>query len=330
MAILQRAKSSVFGLVTDLSQLQTNIDNEAGTRSANAGTLASLTGTVKTSLVGAINEAISTTGTLDSDTLKKASNLSDVTDATTSRSNISVYSTDEVDLAINNAKLALGTNYVVATITERDALTDLTVNDNVHVSDDGDGQWAKYLVSAITDGVGSTSTYVKISDQTALENSMSASSIKASYESNANTNEYDDTEQTKVSNLSVTTPIDLDKVIQSDELITDLSGAVSDIQISSALAMKNYADAAATAGGSVPRLEILTVSGSSITLTDFPKNGVNGILNFGTVRYIDGNGVAYDAPVIATADPYVYTISTNVADEWNTYNIQIQYLYTIV
>ena len=51
-----------------------------------------------------------------------------------------------------------------------------------------------------------------------LENSISKESIKAAYELNDDTNAYTDAEQAKVGFVSVTSAIDLDKVIQNDEL----------------------------------------------------------------------------------------------------------------
>jgi hypothetical protein len=47
---------------------------------------------------------------------------------------------DYTDTEIDAAKLALGTNFSVADITERNALQDLTIGDIVFVADDGDNK----------------------------------------------------------------------------------------------------------------------------------------------------------------------------------------------
>lgn len=99
---------------------------------------------------------------------------------------------DYADAEIDAAKLALGTNYSVADITARDALTGLTVGDLIFVTDDGDTKWAQYKVTAITDGDGSTSTFEKIMDEDIYLNAISASAIKTAYESNADTNALTD------------------------------------------------------------------------------------------------------------------------------------------
>lgn len=71
----------------------------------------------------------------------------------------------------------------VANIAARDAYN-ITAGFNVFVNDDGDGKWAVYY--ATTSGV--AATYVKLSDPDLLNAVMSAASIKAAYESNADTN----------------------------------------------------------------------------------------------------------------------------------------------
>lgn len=87
------------------------------------------------------------------------------------------------DNQIDAAKLALGTNFVVADTTEADALTDIGIGDIVFVADNGDGKWAQYKVSQVDPTV-----FTKIMDQDVMLNAISASSIKSAYESNADTN----------------------------------------------------------------------------------------------------------------------------------------------
>jgi len=112
------------------------------------------------------------------------------------------YTKTEIDTAINNAQLALGTNYSVADLTARSALTDLTVGDNVFVADDGDTKWAIYKVTAITDGSGSTSTFEKIMDEDVYLNAQSATAILTSIKTVASTlNDYGITDATPSSHI---------------------------------------------------------------------------------------------------------------------------------
>jgi hypothetical protein len=104
----------------------------------------------------------------------------------------------ERDAAILAAQLALGTNYTVADLAAKDALTDLTVGDKVFVQDDGDGKWAQYWVVAVTDGGGASSTFEVVMDKDTYLNANTATGIKSTYESNADTNAFTDVEKTSV------------------------------------------------------------------------------------------------------------------------------------
>jgi hypothetical protein len=141
-----------------------------------------------------------------SEVLLKANNLSDLPNTGQARTNLDVYSTAEVDALISGAQ----NGFNVADIPARDALTGLLVSDRVFVSDDGDGKWALYLVTAITNGQGSTSTFQKIADQDLFDNAMTAGAIKAAYESNPDTNAYTDADKQKVDYITVTQPVNLD------------------------------------------------------------------------------------------------------------------------
>lgn len=114
----------------------------------------------------------------------------------------------ERDAAIQAAELALGTNYTVADNAGKDTLTGLTVSDKVFVTDDGDGKWAQYWVTAVTDGLGSTSTFEVVMDEDTYLNSNSAASIKTTYESNANTNEFNDDEKFRLTYVDQDVTVD--------------------------------------------------------------------------------------------------------------------------
>jgi hypothetical protein len=144
---------------------------------------------------------------LDSVVVKKANNLSDV-NAASARGNLDVYSKSEVQSLVAGAEDA----YSVASLTARGALTGLKVSDRVFVTNDGDSKWALYIVTAVTDGKGSTSTYTKVADEDLFTNALSKEAVKSAYESNANTNVFTDAEKTKVGHITVTQAVNLDTI----------------------------------------------------------------------------------------------------------------------
>ena len=327
MAILMRHKSSIFGLETDLLNLSTSISNEASARQAADGDLALLSTTAKSDLVSAVNELFTTAGEVSNASLQISQNLADLADAAAARTNLGVYSTGEVDTAISQAQLAMGTNFNAPDIASRDAMTGLDVADRVFVADDGDTKWALYKVGTV-DASGAGTSWLKVMDQDALENSISKEAIKTQYEMNPDTNAFTDAEQTKVGFVSVTQAIDLDDAVLKAELVQDLATSSPVDQAVSAAQVKAYAEEAARLGGSSTAKEELVVTSGAITLTNAPKDGVASVMNFGTVRYTDANGVSYDAPVVGTADPLVYTVSTDTAGQWDGFTVQVQYSYT--
>jgi hypothetical protein len=142
---------------------------------------------------------------IDSEVVKKANNLSDV-NASSARTNLDVHSKTEVNALISGAEHAKS----VADTAGREGLSGLKIGDRIFVADDGDGKWAIYLVTAITDGEGTTSTYEKIADEDLFSNAISATAVKAAYESNADTNAFSDAEKAKVGHISVSQAVDLD------------------------------------------------------------------------------------------------------------------------
>jgi hypothetical protein len=121
--------------------------------------------------------------------------------------------------------------------------------------------------------------------------------------------------------------IDAAKLAKASNLsdLVDVSVARTNIDVYS----KGETAAAITAGGATPMNEVVTVASGKVVLTYAPKSGVNGIMNFSTVRYTDSNGVSYDAPVIATANTKEFTVSTDTAGQWDGYSVQVQYLYSL-
>lgn len=327
MGILKRHKNTVYGLNSDLSDLNDQISTETQDRKGQVGTLDNLTTTEKTSLVKAINEVQTSVDNTSDSALMRDNNLSDVKSVQDARTNLNVYSTTEIDDAIGAAKLDLGTSYTVDDITARDLLEDLDVQDRVFVKDDGDTKWAIYKPDAIDSESGAVTGWTKLSDQDSLDNSISAPALKAAYEKNADTNAFTDAEKQKVGYLSVTEGVDLDDAVLKAELVQDVDGTASTTETASVDAIKQYALGAASVGGVRTTVETVAVAGDTITLSHEPHNGVNGIMNFSTVRYIDENNVAYDAPVIASADPKKFVVQTDSMDQWDLNDVKVQYVY---
>lgn len=224
-------------------------------------------------------------------------NIGDLTALSTTEKASLVAAINEIQTVVGNLESGNGTQYVVADITERDGLTGLTVADTVFVQDDGDGKWALYKPGAV-DGSGVGSDWVKLNDEDSLTNALSASSIKTAYESNTDTNAYTDSEKAKLGLISITEELDL------DQLAADVAASTS----------------------VTPVTETLTVTSGQITLSNAPRNGVAGIMNFGMVRRtVDGS--SEDASVAATGTPELFDVETDTAGAWDGDSVTVQYLY---
>lgn len=316
MAIIKRHKSSVFGLVDELNSLDSAIGAESLARATQVGDLEQLQTQAKDSLVNALNEALVTAGE-SSSALKIASNLADLADVAEARTNLDVMSVTEVNEAIAVAGVALGTNFNVADITARDALQDLDLADRVTVQDAGDGKWAIFAPAVIEDGV--VTSWMLLFNQDKLEAELTAEGVKQLYESNADTNAFTDADVAKLGEALVTGDVVLE---------IDPEDVYAANQVPSVSALVAYvAESSPEAPVLAVAKETVVVAGSTITLAHAPKNGTAGVLNFATVRHIDGDGIAYDAPVVVTAEPTEFTISTDTADQWDGLSVQVQYMY---
>ena len=325
-----RHKNTVYGLNTALTTLEGAITSEANARAAQVGELVNLETTDKTNIVAAINEVATASTSVSDSSLQIAANLSDLDDVVVARTNLAVYSQAEIDAAIADAKIALGTNFTVADIAARDALENLDIQDRVLVLDDGTGKWAQFKPLTFNETTGLGETWLKLADQDALANSITAPALKVAYESNEDTNAYTDADQLKVSYITVTEAIDLAEVMYKADLVQDLVGASGTATSASVTAIKSFALGAASIGGPTAIMEDVVVAGENITLTHAPRNGVNGILNFGTVRLmedVEGTMLAYDAPVTATADDKVFKVETNTENQWDLKTVKVQYIY---
>lgn len=323
MSIIKRNKSTVFGLNEDLVNLGQGLADEIQERKAVTGELESLETSTKSSLVDAINELKGSVG--EGGGLDKGQNLADLTDIAAARSNLDVLSTDEVLSAIDNAKLALGTNHVVGNLVERDALTDLDTADTVFVKDIGDGSWALFKPAEITDGV--VVDWVTLNSQLNAGSGMTPEGIKAAYESNSDTNAFTDDDKVKLGLISVVEEVFLNPEILNKTMATELGEESTEEELVSAKVVYDYVNSLSLSGGPSPVIENVVVEGDSITLTHAPVGGVGGILNFSTVRYLDDDNVSWDAPVVATGTPNVFTVSVDVPGEWDGKTVTVQYLH---
>lgn len=176
---------------------------------------------------------------LDTAVVKKANNLSDV-NATSARTNLDVFSKTEVQNLVAGATDA----YSVADTTAKNALTGLNISDRVFVTNDGDSKWALYIVTAVTNGNGSTSTFSKIADEDLFTNAISKEAIKSAYESNSNTNAYTNAEKSKLAFLGVTQAVNLDQV-ESDTATALSNAATAQSTANSATTLANTAQSTA-------------------------------------------------------------------------------------
>lgn len=311
MAVLQRSKNTIYGLNSDLSALALADATELARAQAAEAALTQAVAdeklraeTAEAALQSAINaEAEARVAAIAAEELAR-------------------------EASIEAAKLALGTSYRVADRAERDALTDLTLNDTVRVLDDGDGKWVVYQPAAV-DAAGVATGWDVLMDADTYLNANTKEAIKSAYESNADTNAFTDAEQAKVGFIGITKTRDLDKLIQSDELVVDgtLTGA-TDVQIASALAVKTYVAESVRVGGAVFKTESLIVANDKILLAFAPKDGL--VFNFNTVRHVDGNGVAFDVPVMRDPSDLsgkTYILSPDLTGEFDAKSVLVQYAH---
>ena len=170
-------------------------------------------------------------------------NLEDLPDKQKARENLTVYSIDEVESFVNNAitNFAKGVGSWKGEVANLDELHNLTTDtivngDTVKVVDNGDEHWAIY--KALVDDQ-SNIIWEKVYDENDSLG-FSASEVKALYESNPDTNSFTDLDKNKLGNITITSPINLDKVVETDGLATELTGEGSDTVIPSTSLIYRY------------------------------------------------------------------------------------------
>lgn len=323
MAILRRNKSTIYGLNQELLDLAASIANETQTRAAEVGDLSTLEVVGVDNLTAAINALLTTVTENGADALSRSENLNDLDDKQAARTALELLTDTEIADRITQAQLALGTNFTVATIAERDVLEDLDNDDRILVLDGGEGTWVQYKPLTIDGETGLVTDWLVLMSEEVLQRVMSAAAIKAAYESNDDTNAFTDAQAAKLDGIDET------DIQAKSALIQDLAvGGDDTANAPSAAAVRNYTQAQVAEGGALPKLETVVVTDNQVTLTEVPREGIAGILNFGTVRWLDTDGSSWDAPLIPTGDPKVFVVSADEVNQWDGNSVSVQYLYT--
>lgn len=229
-----------------------------------------------------------------------------------------MYSKSEVQSLVSGADNA----HSVATITERNALTGLKVSDRVFVTNDGDSKWALYIVTAVTTGTGSTSTFVKIADEDIFTNAISASAIKSAYESNANTNVFTDAEKAKAGHITVTQAVNLDTMesglvtttTTANTALTNANAAAS--AASTAQSTANSANSAAAAAQSTANTAVTNAATAQTTANTAVSNANAAASAAATAQSTANTANAAAAAAQSTAN----TAVTNAATAQTTAN----------
>jgi hypothetical protein len=239
----------------------------------------------------------------ESEVLKKINHLSDVNSGN-ARTNLEVYSKSEVLALLSGGS----SGHIVATNTEKQSLTGLSLTDRIFVQNDGDGKWALYIVIAITDGSGATSTFEKIADQDLFVNALSSDAIKLSYESNANTNCFTDAHLNSLSNISVSSQVDLDQLVTTLNSTTQTAND-ADLQSQNAQAIAQNAAIAAAAAQTTADQALSQVSSSTGTLTQIKEQFTN-LMGASNTEQI----VSLSNPIAQGVTPLVYCNGVMITD----------------
>jgi hypothetical protein len=177
------------------------------------------------------------------------------------------------DSEIVLAKTALGTNFVVADLTARDALVDLTVGDNVFVEDAGNQRWAQFKVTDTDPNV-----FTLLMNQTVLINAIDGPGVKSIYESNADTNAFTDALLSKLNNIETNATDD-----QNAEEVPFTSVNISSLNVQEAID-ELYGD--------------IFITKASNTILAGPVTGASGTASFRTL--VEADIPSLDASTIAT------------------------------
>jgi hypothetical protein len=303
MAIITRNKATVFGLTTDLANLVAA--DAAELARAQAAELVLTTNLAAEATTARDAELLLTTNLAAEATTARAAEAAELTRATAAETVLQTNITTE-EAARIASDLALGVRI-----------------DNALSNLDG----------AALDSLTEIVTAFQAADQT-LNGAITT--LAAS----AGTGLSDEVARATAAELLLTTNLAAEattaraaELLLTNNLATEVTARGTD-EAAQTVMLKAYTDEAVRVGGAVDKTEMVTVgTGDKIVLSFAPKNGMDSIGNFQTVRYVDTNGWAYDADLILDGTDVsgkTFIVSTNEAGEWNGKSVKVQYKYVAV
>jgi len=155
-----------------------------------------------------------------------------------------------------------------------------------------------------------------LTDWTVVQSNLDAASIKVLYESNANTNEFDDAEQTKLSNISISQPVNLD-TIESDTATNNAKVGITPTQASDITTNNAKVSNVISLGDGLVAQDITDIgnlsginTGDQVLPTDFDPAGTINYVHPTTdgSKHVPANSTTNDGKVLtASAVAGVYT-----------------------
>ena len=112
--------------------------------------------------------------------------------------------------------------------------------------------------------------------------------------------------------------------VQTEAAAIRVDFATADTTLEASL--KAYADALTAR----PVLEVLVVANDKVVLSQAPRNGLQGIMNFATVRYTDPDGLSWDVALtidVTDISGKTFILALPTSGQWNSHGVQVQYLY---
>jgi hypothetical protein len=340
MAVLQRSKSTVFGLSTDLSNLSSAdaaLDSRVDTLEADASTVGSVAkaqadaqshadskvnalavGTVASNVtkltvvqgtgVGSISKAeVDAKAYTDTQvtalTDGKVKTLEDLVAIVNGDSDTVGSFRKEVADVVGAAPEALNTLQEIGASLANDPSLDSTMRTLIATNIEAAKAALKGDVSEAMDSLG------EVEDALDIINGTEAGSIaKAQTDAIASAKSTSDSEKcAKAQNLAD----------------VDANAARTNLDVMS----KEETNAAIGSGGAIFKTEIVTVAADKITLAFAPKNGV--LFNFNTVRHVDENNVAYDIETsVVAGTPTQFNLNPDSTGEFDGKLVTVQYAYS--
>ena len=194
---------------------------------------------------------------------------------------------------------------ITTTVTNNKSLLD-TVNGDASVV----GSFRKEIADVVGNAPAALNTLKEIADYIAVDPSANvAGAINAAIAEIKGT---------------ATSAMDTLGEVQIEAAAIRTSFAAADVSLEASL--KAYADGLTAR----PVLEVLVVANDRIILSNAPRNGLQGVMNFATVRYTDVDGLSWDVPVTIDATDAAgktFVLSLPTSGQWNSNGVSVQYMY---